>query len=102
MHHLTTEEALVKLKSTSSPSDKKKAEIKNYQTPIEGIPVVPAEKSYSKAASLHKNVFNTVIFTDSIPKGMQMQKFNHLIKQKCLTFQVHILLVITLLGCSLK
>ena len=60
----------------------KKPEIKNYQAPIEGIPVVPTEKSYSKAGSSHKNVFNTIVFTDSIPKGMHMQKFNCLIKNR--------------------
>ena len=48
--------------------------------PIERIPLVPGEKSYSKATCSHKNVFNIVIFTDSIPKGIQMQKFNCLIK----------------------
>ena len=82
-HRLTIEEALVKSKRTEqSPSDKNKSVIKGYQTPIERIPVVPGEKSYSKATGLNKNVFNTVIFTDSIPKGMQMQKFSRLIKNR--------------------
>ena len=47
---------------------------------IEEIPEVPGEKSYSKATRSHKNVFNAVIFTDSISKGMQMQRFNRQIK----------------------
>ena len=69
MHRLSIEEALVKPKMTeSSPLDKKKAAINNYQTSIEGIPVVPGEKSYSKTTSSHENIFNTVIFTDSISK----------------------------------
>ena len=75
-------EAPVKPKRTLSPSDKKSAEIKHYETPIKRTPVVPAEKSYSEAASSHKKVFNIVIFTDSVPKGMQMQKFNRLIKNR--------------------
>ena len=41
-HFLTIEEALVKTKGTeSSPSDKRKPAIRNQQTAIEGIPVVP-------------------------------------------------------------
>ena len=47
---------------------------------IEEIPEAPNEKSYSKATRSHKNVFNAVIFTDSILKGIQMQRFNRLIK----------------------
>ena len=55
MHRLTIEEALVKTKRTESPpSDKEKAAIKNYQTPNEGILVVPGEKSYSKSGSSYK------------------------------------------------
>ena len=62
----------------SSPSDQKRAAIKNYQAPIEEIPVVPSEKSYAKQqVCIKTNVFNTVIFTDSIPKSIQMQKFNY-------------------------
>ena len=41
-HVLTIEEALVKTKGTESPpSDKRKPAIRNQQTAIEGIPVVP-------------------------------------------------------------
>ena len=80
-YRLTIEEALVKPKITkSSPSGNKINAIRNYQTPIEEVPVVPGQKSNSKATRSHNSVFNTIIFTDSIPKGIQMQKFNHLIK----------------------
>ena len=51
-------------------------EIKNYQTLFEEVPVVPGEKGYSKATRLHNSVFNTIILTGSIPKGIQMHKFN--------------------------
>ena len=45
----------MKTKRTESPpSDKEKAAIKNYQTPNEGILVVPGEKSYSKSGSSYK------------------------------------------------
>ena len=82
-HHFTTEEALVKPKGKESPPlGNKTTEIKNYQTPIEEIPVVPGEKNYSKAIRLHNSVFNTIIFTESIPKGIQMHKFNRLIKNR--------------------
>ena len=81
-HRLTIEEALVKPKvKEQPPSGNKTTEIKNYQTPVEEVPVVPSEKSYSKATRSHNNVFNTIIFTDSIPKGIQMHKFNRLIKK---------------------
>ena len=91
-HRLTIEEALVKPKvKEPSPSGNKTTEIKNYQRPFEEVPVVPGEKSYSKATRSQNSVFNTIIFTDSIPKGVQMHKFNLVIKnvkQKCLTFPV--------------
>ena len=51
-HRLTIEEALLKPKrAESSPSDKKKATIINYQAPIKGISVIPGEKSCSKGPS---------------------------------------------------
>ena len=81
-HRLSIEEALAKPKvKEPASSGNKTTEIKNYQTPIEEVPVVPGEKSYSKATRSH-NVFNTIIFTDGIPKGVQMHKFNSLIKNR--------------------
>ena len=65
-HRLTIEEVLVKPKvKEPPPSGNKTTEIKNYQTPIEEVPVVlvvPGEKSYSEAKRSHNNVFNTIIF----------------------------------------
>ena len=82
-HSLAIEEALVKPKvKEPSPPGNKTTEIKNYQTSFEEVPVVPGEKSYSKATRLQKSVFNIIIFTDSIPKGIQMHKFNRLIKNR--------------------
>ena len=82
-HRLIIEEALVKPKvKEPPPSGNKTTEIKNYQTPIEEVPVVPGEKSYSKAIRSHSSVFNTILFTGSIPKGIQMHKFNRLIKNR--------------------
>ena len=82
-HRLNIEEAQVKLKlKESSPSRNKTTETKNYQTPFEEVPVVPSEKSHSKATRSHNSVFNTTIFTDTIPKGIQMHKFNSLIKNR--------------------
>ena len=61
-HRLTIEEALVKPKiQQPPPSGIKTSEIKNYQTPIKEVPVVPGEKSYSKATRSDNNVFNTII-----------------------------------------
>ena len=78
-HCFTIEEALVKPKITEpSPTGKKTTVIKNYQTPIEEVPVV----LYSKATRSHNSVFNTIIFTDSIPKDIQMQKINRSIKNR--------------------
>ena len=82
-HSLTIEETLVKPKvKEPSPSGNKTTEIKNYQTPFAEVPVVPGEKSYSKATSSHNSVFNITVFTDSIPKGIQLHKFNRLIKNR--------------------
>ena len=75
-HHLTIEE------KEPSSSRNKTIGIKNYQTPFEEVPVVPGEKSYSKATSSQNSVFNTITFTDSVPKGIQMHKFNRLIKNR--------------------
>ena len=92
-HRLTIEEALFKPKvKESSPPRNKTTEIRNYHTPFEEVPVVPGEKHYSKATRSHNSIFNTIIFTGSISKGIQMYKFNRLIKNckaKCLTFPVH-------------
>ena len=82
-HRLTIEEALAKPKvKEPPPSGNKTTEIKNHQAPIEEVPVVPVEKSYSKATRSHNSVFNNIIFTDSIPKAIQMHKFNRLIKNR--------------------
>ena len=82
-HRLAIEEALVKPKvKEPSPPGIKTTEIKNYQTSFEEVPVVPGEKSYSIATSSQNSVFNTIPFTDSIPKGIQMHKFNRLIKNR--------------------
>ena len=59
MHHLSIEEALVKLKRTeSSPSEKTKAPIKNDKTRMEGIPVVPGEKVIQRYQVPNKNALN--------------------------------------------
>ena len=82
-HRLNIEEAQVKLKlKESSPSRNKTTETKNYQTPFEEVPVVPSEKSHSKTTKSHNSLFNTTIFTDTIPKGIPMHKFNSLIKNR--------------------
>ena len=82
-HRLTIEEAQVKPKLKESlPSRNKTTETKNYQTPFEEVRVVPGERTYSKATRSHNSVFNTIIFTESIPKGTQMHKFNRLIQNR--------------------
>ena len=76
------EEVLGKRKRTDSSFwDKKKAAIKNYKTVIEGILVVLDEKSHSKTTSSHKNIFNTVIFVDSLPKRYANAKIYSLNKK---------------------
>ena len=39
-------------------------------------------KKHSKATRSHNRVFSTIIFTDRIPKVIQMHKFNRLIKNR--------------------
>ena len=41
---------------------------------------VPGNKSFSKAASSHRNVYNTASLAERYTKGIQMQKFNRLLK----------------------
>ena len=80
-HHLTIEEVLVKPKAKQpSPSGNKTTEIKNYQIPFEEVPEVLGGESCSKATRTKNSIFNTIIFTNRIPKGIQMHKFNRLIK----------------------
>ena len=86
-HHITIEETQVKPKvKESSPLRNKTTGTKNYQTPFEEVPVVPGEKRCSNATRPHNSVFNTIIFTDSIPKDIQMHEFNRnakIVMQKC-------------------
>ena len=57
---------------------KKRAAVKNFQSPNEGKCSSFCWKSYSKRS--HKNIFNTVISQDGIPKGILCERVKVTIK----------------------
>ena len=46
------------------------------------LPVIPGKDKYSETVKAKPEPTNTLIFTDSIPKGIRMYGFNKLIKNK--------------------
>ena len=53
------------------------------QTASNRTPVVPGHKSFSEATkSKSTNSYNTLIFSDSIPKGIGMYKFNRTLRNR--------------------
>ena len=51
------------------------------QTAFSRTPVVPGHKSFSEATkSKSTNSYNTLIFSDSIPKGIRMYQFNRALR----------------------
>ena len=61
------------------------------QTASNRTPVVPGHKNFSEATKLKStNSYNTLIFSDSIPKGIRMYQFNRALRNrraKVLNFQ---------------
>ena len=59
------------------------------QNSLQNLPLVPGKRNYCEAAQPHPSPHNTLIFTDSIPKGIHMYEFNSLLrnsKAKMLNF----------------
>ena len=46
------------------------------------LSIIPGKDKYSKTVKAKPEPINTFIFTDSIPKGIRMNKLNKLIKNK--------------------
>ena len=46
------------------------------------LPIIPGKDKYSQTAKAKPEPANTFIFTDSIPKGIRMNEFNGLIKNR--------------------
>ena len=48
----------------------------------QNLPLVPGKRKYCEAAQQRPSPYNTLIFTDSIPKGIRMYKFNSLLRNR--------------------
>ena len=46
------------------------------------LPSVPGQRNYCEAAQQRPASYNTLIFTDSIPKGIPMHEFNSLLRNR--------------------
>ena len=54
------------------------------QNSLQNLPLVPGKRNYCEAAQQRPSPYNTLIFTDSIPKGIRMYEFNSLLRnRKC-------------------
>ena len=59
--------------------------VSNYhenQKTFSMLPVIPGKDKYSKTVKSKPEPANTLIFMDSIPKGIHMYDFNELIKNR--------------------
>ena len=52
------------------------------QNSLQNIPLVPGKRNYRKATQPRPSPHNTLIFTDSIPKGIRMYEFNSLLRNR--------------------
>ena len=53
------------------------------QTALSRIPLIPEHESFSEVAKPKStNSYNTLIFSDSIPKGIRMYKFNRTLRNR--------------------
>ena len=50
------------------------------QTAFNRTPVAPGHKSFSEATKSSTNSYNTLIFSDSIPKGIRIYQFNRALR----------------------
>ena len=49
---------------------------------MQKLPLVPGKRNYCEAAQPRPFPYNTLIFTDSIPKGIRMYEFNSLLRNR--------------------
>ena len=52
------------------------------QNSLQNLPLVPGKRNYCEAAQQRPSPYNTLIFTDSIPKGIRMYEFNSLLRNR--------------------
>ena len=67
------------------PSRRPQVVVNNYsedQKTFARLPVIPGKDKYSKTVKTKPEPENALIFTDSIPKGIRMNDFNKLIKNR--------------------
>ena len=67
------------------PSKRTQIVVNNYpenQKTFSGLPVIPGKDKYSGTVKAKPEPANTLIFKDSIPKGIRMFDFNKLIKSR--------------------
>ena len=50
------------------------------QNSLQNVPLVPGKRNYCEATLPRQSLQNTLIFTDSIPKGIRMYEFNSLLR----------------------
>ena len=67
------------------PSRRPQVVVNNYpknQKTFTSLPVIPSKDKYSQTVKAKPEPTNTFIFTDSVPKGILMNEFNRLIKNR--------------------
>ena len=52
------------------------------QSSLQNLPLVPDKRNYCKAAQPRLSPYNTLIFTNSIPKGIRMYEFNPFLRNR--------------------
>ena len=52
------------------------------QNSLQNVPLVPGKRNYCEATQPRPSPVNTLIFTDSIPKGIRMCEFNSLLRNR--------------------
>ena len=50
------------------------------QNSLQNLPLIPGKRNYCEAAQPRPSPYNTLIFTDNIPKGIRMYEFNSLLR----------------------
>ena len=52
------------------------------QNSLQNLPLVPGKRNYCEAAQQRPSPYNTLVFTDSIPKGIRTYEFNSLLRNR--------------------
>ena len=69
----------------SSPAKNQPVVVNNSvekQNSLQNLPFVPGKRNYFEATQPRPSPYNTLIFTDSIPKGIRMYEFNSLLRNR--------------------